>query len=371
MCSGSVMPAVIGSGSAGLTSTVYSTPSLPGCATHWPPVMYCHSVSLRKASHMPPCTPPIPTPCSFTAWSTGVNCSFVIVPIVQIGTIRSNCVRSLSLNASKVSEMVTSTPRSRSEPPSRFATPSGSWPSQPPQTISAFVILHSPLSQSNFDVRTCLYQTAPGHLRGFRQTHQVQNRRRNIRQNAIIVQFIITFANHKQRYRANRVIGVRLPGHKVNHALTIAMIGGDNSNAAFLQHLLYQPAHTLIHRFHSLDRRFQRTRVPDHVRVGKVNQDKIVVVCFQPFQRSGCEFISAHFRLEIVGRHLWRRDDSTIFARPGFFHAPVEEESNVRIFFRLSRMILLQAVLADPFRQRVFRQFDWKQNSDRKPFDVL
>ena len=68
--------------------TVYSTPSLPGWATHWPPVMNCHSTYVRKASHMPPWHPARPTPAGYR-FGDRLHLRGVISPMVQMGTIRS------------------------------------------------------------------------------------------------------------------------------------------------------------------------------------------------------------------------------------------------------------------------------------------
>src|ERR1017187_8740434 len=108
-----------------------------GCATHCPPTMNWYSVFDRKLSAMPPCHPAMPTP-PFTASSSPRSCSFVIVPIVQIGTTRlSDCISSASAYASSVSFTTTSNSRSANSPANNSAHCFGSCPTHPPQTINA------------------------------------------------------------------------------------------------------------------------------------------------------------------------------------------------------------------------------------------
>src|SRR5437016_733948 len=111
--------------------------TLSGCATHCPPTMNWYSGFNRKLSAMPPCHPAMPTP-PFTASSSPLSCSSVIVPIVQNGTTRLNDrISSASLYASSVSRTTTSNPRSANSPANNSAHNFGSCPSHPPQTINA------------------------------------------------------------------------------------------------------------------------------------------------------------------------------------------------------------------------------------------
>src|SRR5579859_717748 len=107
---------------------------LSGCATNCPPTMNWYSPFMRKLSPIPPCQPAMPTP-PFTASSSPFSCSFVSVPIVQIGTTRlSESINSLSQYASSESFTTTSKSRSTSNPLNSSAPCFGSCPSHPPPT---------------------------------------------------------------------------------------------------------------------------------------------------------------------------------------------------------------------------------------------
>src|SRR6266404_3586248 len=116
--------------------------TLSGCATHCPPTMNWYSGFNRKLSAIPPCHPAMPTP-PFTASSSPLSCSFVIVPIVQIGTTRlSDCINSASVYASSVSRTTTSNPRSANSPANNSAHRFGSCPSHPPPKNNPPLLLY-------------------------------------------------------------------------------------------------------------------------------------------------------------------------------------------------------------------------------------
>ena len=73
--------------------------------------------------------------------------------------------------------------------------------------------------------------------------------------------------------------------------------------------------------------------VADHVGVGKVEDDQVVIS--HPRTHFIGDFAGAHLRLEIVRCHLRGRDDLSIFIGKGALDAAVKEISDVWIFFCL------------------------------------
>ena len=161
--------------------------------------------------------------------------------------------------------------------------------------------------------------------------------RGDVRQNAAIAQFPVFAVNHEEGDRTARVPGVRPAAAQVDHSFAIAMIGRDDGDAAFCQHRIHQMAGALVHAFHGGDGGGQGTGVANHVRIGEIDEQEIVVDGRKPAQRSLGEGSGAHFRGQVVGRHLRRRNYGAALARPGLFAASVEEEGDVRVLFRSPR----------------------------------
>ena len=116
-----------------------------------------------------------------------------------------------------------------------------------------------------------LDQALSGHLRRPGNSHQLENGGGNVGQDAAWTEAAVASPDDKKRHRMSGVVGVRLTGCLVDHAFAIAMIGGDNGYAPFFVHGFDHATCTLVDSFHRLNSSFQDTRVPHHIRVGKID----------------------------------------------------------------------------------------------------
>lgn len=135
--------------------------------------------------------------------------------------------------------------------------------------------------------------------------------------------------------------------------MNLPMIRRHKENVSMLLAGLIDPANGTVGRLDALDRGFVHTRVAHHVRRRKVIHDKLVLALSNALGDLLTHLGGAHLRVQVVSRHLGGRDHVAIFARELLLNAAVEEEGNVGVLLRLSDVALLQALLAEPFRQHV------------------
>ena len=93
----------------------------------------------------------------------------------------------------------------------------------------------------------------------------------------------------------------------------------------------------------------------DHVAVGEVQNDHVVLVLIDAGKYCVSHFIGAHFGLQIEGRNLLRgrrRNQDAILAGEGALFAAVEEERDVRVLLRFGDAQLGLAALGQVFAHR-------------------
>ena len=96
--------------------------------------------------------------------------------------------------------------------------------------------------------------------------------------------------------------------------------------------------------------------VADHVAVGEVRDDKVVLLGSDGFDALVGDLFGAHLRDEVIGRELFRRRyKAAILALALLLNAAVEEEGDVSILLSLGEAELLQAVRADDSRRACSR----------------
>ena len=91
----------------------------------------------------------------------------------------------------------------------------------------------------------------------------------------------------------------------VQHLLGVAVVGCHQRGSPELPDVIEQLADGGVHRLHGRDRRRDAARVADHVRVGVVDEDEVVVRFAEVAQQRAGEFLRAHIGLEVVGRNVW------------------------------------------------------------------
>ena len=140
-----------------------------------------------------------------------------------------------------------------------------------------------------------------------------------------------------------------------DHLVRVAVVRRQQGAAAHRQDLLQHLIDAVVHRSDGLFRRFQNARVADHVAVGEVQDHHVVLAGGELFEHLFGHFVSAHFRLQIVSGHLGGRDEHAHLARIGRLDAAVEEEGDVRVFFRFGDAQLLFTQRGEVLAQRVLQ----------------
>src|SRR5690606_32162135 len=150
------------------------------------------------------------------------------------------------------------------------------------------------------------------------------------------------------------MLGVGLAGLFVQHLLDIAVVGGNQGLAANFFQCLGNPFQAAVQTFRRFLGGFKAARVADHVAVGVVHHEQVVLAALDGFDQLVGYFRCTHFRLQIIGGHLGGGHQDPVFAGVGLFAAATEEESDVGVFFRfgnsqlglaLAGQVLPQAVL--------------------------
>ena len=98
---------------------------------------------------------------------------------------------------------------------------------------------------------------------------------------------------------------------------------------------------------------FINARVSDHVAVGVVDDDEIVFLFGNSLAKRVANFEGGHFRFEVVGSDLRRRDEDSILARERRFTSAIEEECDMGILLRLGDVELLETFGREEFAERV------------------
>ena len=78
-----------------------------------------------------------------------------------------------------------------------------------------------------------------------------------------------------ERHRVGGVRGVRAAGDRVDQHLGVAVVGSDQQRTAALLDRLVDAAQFAVDGFDGLDGRLELAGVPDHVRVGEVDDDHV------------------------------------------------------------------------------------------------
>ncbi len=135
--------------------------------------------------------------------------------------------------------------------------------------------------------------------------------------------------------------GKRFPGFIINQLLRIAVVCADKHLSVYFLNGIHCLAHALVYCLNRLDRSGLHAGMPYHVRVGKVNDNHIVLSGLNSLYQIVTHLISAHLRFQVVGRNLRRLYKDTVLSLIRFLHAAVKEECNVGILLRLCNTRLL------------------------------
>lgn len=127
------------------------------------------------------------------------------------------------------------------------------------------------------------------HLGGFfRDTHEVEYGRGDIGEESpyfVLLRgyelgrffFVIFRRDEPEGDGVGRVFGVDFTGASLFQFLGIAVIGGDEKTATCLEYRGDEDGHRLVGRFHRFDGCFLVAGVGDHVGIGVIHEDEIVI----------------------------------------------------------------------------------------------
>ncbi|MNE01326.1 hypothetical protein D3C80_937620 [compost metagenome] len=128
----------------------------------------------------------------------------------------------------------------------------------------------------------------------------------------------------------------------VHQVIGITMICRQEDGIAVFKGFRHDFRHTLIYRLCCLNSGFPDTGMTNHIGIGKVKANKISTL-YLYFRNNGVfQLISAHFRFQVIGRHIFKRSlhDARLSVKR-YLTPPGEEEGYMRIFFGLSYSNLL------------------------------
>ena len=167
-----------------------------------------------------------------------------------------------------------------------------------------------------------------GHLGGNGQTDIGQHGGCDVGQAAALAQLHVAAANC---HKGHNVGGVGGEGGavRVHHLFGIAVVGGDEGAAAGVQYSGNHLIHAGIHSLNSLDRSLEYASVADHIAVGEVQDDHIVLAALDALDALGSDLGGAHLGLQVVGGNLGAGDNAAVLTLVGSFHAAVEEEGDM------------------------------------------
>ena len=140
---------------------------------------------------------------------------------------------------------------------------------------------------------------------------------------------------------------------RIFHLVGVAVVGGQEHAAAHIANGLPNGFHAGVNRLDRLHRRVEHAGVTHHVTVREIEDHHVVFAAADALGALVGHLVGAHLRLEVIGGDLRAGDDLAILALVGRFHAAVEEERHVGVFFRLRDAKLRLAVLGEVFAQHV------------------
>lgn len=140
------------------------------------------------------------------------------------------------------------------------------------------------------------------------------------------------------------------------------MVSSDKENISVLLASVEHSSNGLVGSGNALNSSLIHPGVTNHIRWGEVVHEESILFLCDPLGKLLCNWSSAHLRVEVVCRHLWRWDHLSLFAGELLLDATVEEESDVSILFGFGNMALLHILLAKPFGQNIAHVLRWESD---------
>jgi hypothetical protein len=112
-------------------------------------------------------------------------------------------------------------------------------------------------------------------------------------------------------------------------------------------------------------------RVPDHIRVGEVNDDYVERSLFRRLYDGIGNAGGAHLRLQIVRRYFRRLHHHALLAGKRLLHATVEKVCDMRIFLGLGHTQVAHVETAHHVGQDIRHRFRWNHHRQAEILVIL
>src|SRR5437660_4349787 len=196
------------------------------------------------------------------------------------------------------------------------------------------------------------HQRTPDHIFRLWNLHDFQNSRRHVGKDTIRTQPGLgqLWYDEVERHGVGGVRGKWFAGVILDQLFGVAVICCDEQSAAHSQGCLNDAPDACIDRLDRLDGSIDHPGVADHVRVGVVHNDQVVLPAADAFDGGIGDACRAHLWLQIVGWHFGGWHQYAVFSRKRRFAPPVDEVSDVSVLLGLGGVKLPQAVFGDDAR---------------------
>src|SRR5690606_4982253 len=148
-----------------------------------------------------------------------------------------------------------------------------------------------------------------GHLGGELETKHPQDRWSDVTECAVAQPLRRSLAGHVDQHDPDWIGGVRRMRPvrlRIPHLFAVAMVGGDQDCGIRRRARLEHPPELLVDGFHGPDRGLQHPGMADHVRIGIVADEQVVLLRFQRREQHVRDSRRTHLRLLVVGGYLGR-----------------------------------------------------------------
>lgn len=206
------------------------------------------------------------------------------------------------------------------------------------------------------------------HLLGLGQAHGSQNSRGHVTKDTVLLLEApaLRSIGHDERHLVGGVAGLGLSVGEL-HLLSIAVVGSDEQNVAFLLAGVQNLSDSLIGSGTANNGGLVDTGVANHVGGSKVVHDEGELLICQTLDNLVGNSIRRHLRSQIVGCNRLVRGNKilvlvTSLEVEDLLNTAVEEEGDVGVLFSLGNVHLFNVLLSEPLSQDVVHLLGLKSN---------
>ena len=111
--------------------------------------------------------------------------------------------------------------------------------------------------------------------------------------------------------------------------------------------------------------------MPNHIAIGVVDHNDVITLLLDGLNDAIGHFRRAHFRLQVIGRHLGRRNQNAFLARKRLFTATGKEKGDMGVLFRFRNAQLGLALLGQILAEHIVQGCRWEGAGSRNVGRVL